>query len=103
MRHLESPMICPKCLSDSHVRAKALLIGKASPKLLFSDYEERAGYLRRDQLAVDECKQEELQSSPLEQFVNGYYCDQCGIGFVPDDITSSAVQLPRSGKTGNGA
>ena len=77
--------ICPKCKSDAHVTSKALLIGQASPKVLFPD-EERAGYQRRDQLAVDECNPEELKAAPLKQFVEGYYCSQCGIGFVPDRL-----------------
>ena len=77
--------ICPKCKSDSHVTSKKLLIGQASPRILFPD-EERAGYKRRDQLAVDECKPEKLKAAPLTQFFDGHYCNLCGIGFVPDDL-----------------
>lgn len=91
MGHPINPNICPKCLSSDHVREKTLLIGAASPRKLFRDGEERAGYQRKDQLAVDECKKEELQKPPLEQFINGYYCETCGIGFVPDGITSGAI------------
>lgn len=87
MQTSENAKICPKCLSDRHVREKKLLIGKASPKLLFS--EEMAGYRRRDQLAVDECKSDVLKETPLEQFIDGYYCDKCGIGFVPDSFAIS--------------
>lgn len=73
---------CPKCFSSIHVRAKKILIGKASPKLLFE--EERAGYQRKDQLAMDECKPETMGAHPLEQFLDGYFCTNCDIGFVSD-------------------
>lgn len=78
--------VCPKCFSSIHVHAKKILIGKASPKVLFE--EEPAGYRRKDQLAVDECKIEALGESPLEQFLDGYFCVNCGIGFVSDGVLS---------------
>jgi hypothetical protein len=77
--HLMEP--CPRCSSVAHVRPKALLIGAASPKKRFNG-EEKAGYQRLDQLAVDECKAELLKEPPLQQLVDGFYCDQCGHGFV---------------------
>jgi len=61
-----------------------LLIGKASPQVLFA--EEKAGYQRKDQLTVDECNLGDLAKPPLEQFIEGYYCDPCGLGFVSDEI-----------------
>ena len=90
MCHPENLKVCPKCLSAAHVKEKALLIGAASPRKLFHG-EERAGYQRKDQLAVDECKVEELQDPPLEQFIKGYYCEICDIGFVPDDIANGPI------------
>jgi len=80
----QSGEVCPRCHSEAQVVAKLLLIGKASPSVLFP--EERAGYRRRDQVATDECKQEELQKIPLEQFVHGLYCRACGVGFVSDRL-----------------
>jgi hypothetical protein len=77
---------CPKCNSNASVRAKTLLIGKASPRKL--GLGERAGYRRKDQLAVDECKAESLSGAPLEQFLQAYYCESCGIGFATDDVLS---------------
>ncbi|WP_263773033.1 hypothetical protein [Propionivibrio soli] len=87
----EDPRICPKCLSNAHVREKTLLIGAASPRKIFGAAEERAGYQRKDQLAVDECKTEFLQEGPLQQFINGYYCEACGIGFVPNSIANGPI------------
>lgn len=39
-----------------------------------------------DQLAVDECKPSLLKAAPLEQLVDGFYCDLCGVGFVTSEI-----------------
>jgi hypothetical protein len=36
-------------------------------------------------LRVDDVRPELLSDHPLEQFVEGLYCDACGHGFVPDD------------------
>lgn len=83
----ESTNTCPKCLSNIHVRKKKILIGKASPKSLFE--EERAGYQRKDQLAMDECKPEALGKPPLGQFLDGYFCTNCEIGFVSDCVIIS--------------
>ncbi|MFJ2479891.1 hypothetical protein ACIOWE_06420 [Pseudomonas sp. NPDC087598] len=75
---------CPRCKSAEQVRLKAILIGAASPAKRFNG-EEKAGYQRLDQLAVDECRPERLKDSPLEQLVDGFYCDQCGHGFVASE------------------
>lgn len=86
---------CPKCHSDARTITKALLIGAKSPKAIFKErYAEIAGYRRRDQIAVDELKPEVLQNAPLEQFVNGFYCESCCIGFIPDGFASESSQVP---------
>jgi hypothetical protein len=91
MASLQNQSACPKCHSDAHVVRKALLIGAQSPKAIFKEeYGERAGYRRRDQIAVDELKPEVLQNAPLEQFVIGFYCESCGIGFIPDSFASES-------------
>lgn len=77
---------CPKCGSSAHVVSKLILIGKLSPKGIFSDSGERAGYQRKDQLAIDECLPGIIRKEPLEQFIDGYFCDECGNGFVPDEF-----------------
>ncbi len=80
---------CPSCNNVGWVRPKMLMIGRASPRLLLPDFEERGGFRRKDQLAVDECKPEVLPDAPLQQFVSGFYCDKCGRGFVPDSMLLS--------------
>ncbi len=58
-----------------------MLIGAASPKKRFNG-EAKVGYRRVDQLTVDDCKPELLKEPPLQQPVDGFYCDHCGAGFV---------------------
>lgn len=94
----EDPRICPKCLSNARVREKTLLIGAASPRKIFGVDEERAGYRRKNQLAVDECKTELLQETPLQQFIKGYYCEACGTGFVPDNIANGPLWPDKPGR-----
>jgi hypothetical protein len=69
------------------LRPKVLLIGKESPRKKFHG-EDRVGFRRGDQLAVDEVLPEALRAAPLAQFVDGWYCDACGAGFVPDALLS---------------
>ena len=73
-----------------------LLIGAASPTKLFPGGEEKAGYQRKDQLAVDECKTIELKAPPLAQFIAGYYCEVCGIGFAADGIANGPIWPSRN-------
>jgi hypothetical protein len=44
------------------------------------------GYRRKDRLAIDECKWEVLRDAPLQQFVDGYFCTTCDIGFLDNSI-----------------
>lgn len=82
---------CPRCGSAQYVRPKELLIGAQSPKKRFNG-EEKAGYVRADQLAVDECKPELLRQSPLQQVVAGFYCEHCDVGFVSDSLVRVAKE-----------
>ena len=56
--------VCPECSSRQHLKPKLLLIAKYSPEAIFSR-DNKEGFIRRDQLAVDECKAEILKKSPL--------------------------------------
>jgi hypothetical protein len=77
-------------LRTTDVRPKKILIGKNSPAKIFPDYAEMAGYRRKDQIATDECHSEYLGAPPLEQFVDGLYCEKCGVGFVADTMVKSS-------------
>jgi hypothetical protein len=83
-RKLRTPSLeaCPKCKSDLNIRQKLLMLGKEPIDIFNRD--NRCGYRRWDSLAIDECNSQVLLSPPLEQFVTGFYCDRCGIGYIPD-------------------
>ncbi len=90
---------CPKCGSNTGVVPKLLLIGLESPYKKFPK-EIPGGYQRFDQLAVDECRDYTLLNKPLEQFIEGYYCSSCDLGFVPDSKVTPGVLVMRAVQTG---
>jgi len=77
---------CPRCQSEAQVISKLLLIGKVSPQGSIANFDEIAGFQPTDQLAVDECVPEVLRQGQLDQFIDGYYCEKCDVGFVPDEF-----------------
>jgi hypothetical protein len=72
---------CPSCGAGDCVQPKLVLIDEAwldepgkDPRLkYFAD------------LRVDDVKAECLRDSPLQQFVDGFYCSSCGHGFVSEE------------------
>jgi hypothetical protein len=95
MVHDQNSDACPKCLSTADVRQKKILIGKDSPAKIFPNYAELAGYRRKDQIATDECNPEYLDVPPLDQFVDGLYCEKCGVGFIAGKIAKSSLKKTR--------
>jgi hypothetical protein len=73
---------CPRCGDASSVRPKLLLIdeawayepGKDSRLAFFAD------------LRVDDVRPENLRPHPLEQFIDGYFCEKCGHAFVSEAV-----------------
>jgi hypothetical protein len=37
-------------------------------------------------LRVDEVRPDRRRAEPLQQFVDGFFCDKCGKGFVATDL-----------------
>ena len=72
---------CPRCGGASCVRPKVLLIDEAWVSEPGKD--ERLKYFA--DLRVDDVRPDRLRQKSLEQFVDGFYCDKCGKGFVSDD------------------
>lgn len=79
---------CPKCGITNHVRHKLLLIDEAwinepgkDPRLAHFAY-----------LRVDDLKPEGVKARPLQQFVDGLFCDQCMEGFVPHAMISETAR-----------
>jgi hypothetical protein len=72
--------ICPTCGQSSAVRTKLMLIDEAwvpgpgkDPRLAyFAD------------LRIDDIQPQNLRERPLEQFVDGFFCDHCKRGFVSE-------------------
>lgn len=73
---------CPVCGESSVVRPKLLLIDEAwvpaqykAPRLAyFAD------------LRVDDVQAQIVRERPLEQFIDGFYCDRCNKGFVSEEV-----------------
>jgi hypothetical protein len=73
---------CPWCGSTSDIHPKLLLIDEAWVPGPGKD--PHLKYLA--DLRADDVKPQHLRSGPLQQFVDGHYCDRCGRGFVSDEI-----------------
>jgi hypothetical protein len=73
---------CPKCGSSSTLRPKLLLIDEAWVPAPGKDA--RLAYFAS--LRVDDVQAQNVRERPLEQFVDGFYCDSCGKGFVSEEI-----------------
>ena len=73
---------CPRCKSKDRVKPKRVLIDPPDPA--------RAGDVRRvgcscaGDLSVTDLKLELAVPGASAQFIQGQYCELCGIGFVPE-------------------
>ena len=83
MAPLNDPIeACPRCKSAHRVKPKLVLIDPPDPA--------RAGDARRvgcscaGDLFVTDLKPEFAESGASAQFIQGLYCELCGIGFVPE-------------------
>jgi hypothetical protein len=72
---------CPLCGQVSGVRPKLVLIDEAWIPAPGKD--SRLEYIA--DLRADDISPENLSGPPLEQFVDGFYCDRCRKGFVSED------------------
>jgi hypothetical protein len=72
---------CPLCKSKEAVRPKLVLIDEA--------WTDRPGVDSRMKYAadlrVDDVEHKFLKGEPLQQFVDGFFCENCGKAFVSDD------------------
>jgi ribosomal protein S27AE len=69
---------CPRCGDAAAVRPKLVLIDEAWVYAPGKD--PRLAYLA--DLRVDDVKPDSLRPRPLEQFIDGHFCDKCGHAFV---------------------
>jgi hypothetical protein len=76
---------CPSCGDASSIRPKLLLVDEAWVPAPGKD--PRLAYFA--DLRVDDVKPSHLQEPPLQQFVEGFYCDRCGRGFISEEVLLS--------------
>ncbi len=69
---------CPTCASDASVHAKLLLVDRSAACACY--------------LSVEQLKPDIVQPGVLQQFIAGFYCDGCGLGFLPDDLRKPREQ-----------
>ena len=81
------PEPCPRCRDVANVRPKLVLIDEAWVDEPGKD--PRLAYVAS--LRVDDVKPENVRASPLEQFVDGWFCDRCGRAFVAEE-TAQAIR-----------
>jgi hypothetical protein len=84
---------CPSCGKTVAVRSKLLLIDEA----WVAEPGKDPRFAHFADLRVDDVKPELRSEHPLEQFIEGLYCDACGRGFVTEEslMAGSRKLLPR--------
>jgi hypothetical protein len=92
----DQPEACPSCGCADSVRPKLVLIDEAWHQEPGKDPRER--YLV--DLRVDDIASDEVRTPPLEQFVEGLYCEKCNRAFVPDSKIGKWNHLPYHGSDG---
>jgi len=73
---------CPICNDTAKLRPKLLLIDEAWMPAPGKD--SRLAFVAN--LRADDILPEHIKSPPLEQFVDGYFCERCGKGFVSEAV-----------------
>lgn len=43
-------------------------------------------------IRVDDINEEFLKPSPQQQFIDGYYCSKCEVGFIPDKFEKNGAR-----------
>jgi hypothetical protein len=86
MRQHPNTEPCPVCASDASVREKLVLIDDAW--LPDNGRDTREAYFA--DLRVDDLIPNVVKQSPLDQFVDGFFCEKCGTGFVSENILKAS-------------
>lgn len=80
------PEACPRCHLASRVIRKLLLINPASASPAASQSVWRAG-CSCEGVSVDDLKPE---FRSIGQFVQGFYCEACSVGYIPEGLAKPA-------------
>ncbi|MCE3227525.1 MAG: hypothetical protein K0S32_2076 [Bacteroidetes bacterium] len=76
--------LCPKCHSAGALRSKLIMLGTALTEEQQFKRVNFEGYTQVDALTADEVRDEFLLPHLPKQYVNGFFCETCHVGFVPD-------------------
>ena len=79
---------CPDCGTNTFVKTKLLLVDAAWVKKEGVDPREA----HFASIRVDDIKAQYLDAEPLQQFVSGFYCEKCDIGFIPDHFEKEGAR-----------
>jgi hypothetical protein len=66
------------------------MLADPKPKEVLSAPEE--GAQTPAELPTCACLAEHLKEAPLTPFIDGYYCDKCGVGFIPAEFLQPWAQ-----------
>jgi ribosomal protein S27AE len=86
MKTISNEERCPRCGEAASLRPKLVLIDEAWVHEPGKD--PRLAYIA--DLRVDDVRPEELRAAPLEQFMDGYFCERCGHAFVSEEELKEA-------------
>jgi hypothetical protein len=90
--------VCPFCGEASAVRPKLVLIDEAWAPAPGKD--SRLAYFA--DLRVDDIQPQNVREHPLEQFIDGFYCDRRDKGFVSEEGLKEGRRRYHGGAWGPG-
>src|SRR5215472_16266616 len=76
--------VCPRCKSNDHTKAKLVLIDRGDPAGVRADW--RVSCPCEGDLSVIDLKSEFVVLGATVQFIQGLYCERCGIGYIPEHM-----------------
>src|SRR5678815_4216810 len=83
MTKFEEPLeACPRCKSNQYAKRKLVLIDRGDPA--HDQVNWRVSCPCEGDLSVGDLKAEFVVAGSATQFIQGLYCERCGIGYVPE-------------------
>ena len=74
---------CPRCKSAECVKPKLLLLERGDPARVGDNQRSWNSHLA---FSTTDLRPELAEPGAVGQFIPGLYCDQCGVGFVPESM-----------------
>jgi hypothetical protein len=94
MSKLAEPLeVCPRCSLGDRTKRKLVLIERGDPARISADW--RVSCSCEGDLSVSDLKPEFAVAGPTAQFIQGLYCERCGIGYVPEHMAKPAAPAYR--------